>query len=276
MGQPATTHGTGNLDPGPATLSGVVPRSFISEQSAGSLLRNALALYRSNFRPLFLTYVVPTFPVLVLQQIAEGTENVGLYVATLVLGWLVSFFAIAALTVVLSDVCLGNEPTVRRAYGKLFKGGLWLRVLLTALLQTLVVLIGFLLLIVPGIVLAIRLLLGSTVVVLEGESGVKALKRSMHLTKGHFWRLFGLLALLSVMLFGMVFVALLGIGTVLAALDAMYEVTQLDIVIAILLGAVLQGVLYPIFFITVVLLYYDLRARKESYDVEMLSEDMMR
>lgn len=277
MAHTAASHGTHDAERSLSIGSTVAPRAFISEQTAGSLLRNALGLYRSNFRPLFLTYVLPTYPVLVLQMLTQVAPEPGaLFVVFAMLGWFVSFFATSALTVTVSDICLGNEPTLRRAYGKLLKGRLWLKVLFTGLLQTLAVAVGFLLLLIPGLVLMVRLLPASAVVVLEGESGIKALKRAMSLSKGHYWRLLGLILLLSLLIFALVFVASLVFGFVLAAVEAVFGTGVLDVAIAVLLGALLQGVMYPLFFIAIVLLYYDLRARKEAYDVEMLSEDMMR
>jgi hypothetical protein len=276
MAQTAATPSARELDGGPATTGEVVAPAFIAEQTAGSLVRNTLTLYRSSFRPLFLTYFLPTFPILVLQQVADGTGNVGLFLATALAGWVVSFLATSALTVVISDICLGNEPTVRRAYARLLKAGLWLRVLLTGLLQIAAVVAGFILLVIPGLVLMVRLLPCSTVVVLEGTAGTKALKRSLHLTKGHYWRLFGLLLLVTAIIFAALLVAMLGLGLLLLGLGHLFDAPRLDLAIAILLGALMQGVLYPMFFIAIVLLYYDLRARKEAYDVETLSEDMMR
>ena len=276
MAQPTATHGAQGLEREPALAGTVVPRAFIAEQSAGTLLRNTLALYRTNFRPLFLAYVLPTFPVLVLQQVAEATKNVGLYMVMVLVGWLVSFIAIGALTITISDICLGNLPMVRRAYGKILQGGLWLRLFLTGLLQTLLMAAGFLLLLIPGVFLTIRLIVCSTVVVLEGDSGMKAIKRSMNITKGHFWRLFAVLALLSLLAFALAFILMLPVGIALAVLESVLEEGHMQIVIGILVAALLQGVFYPMIFIAVVLLYYDLRARKEAYDVETLAEDMMR
>ena len=53
-----------------------------------------------------------------------------------------------------------------------------------------VVLVGLVLLILPGIYLCFRLLLCEVIVVAENTWGIECLKRSMELTKGKFWRVF--------------------------------------------------------------------------------------
>jgi hypothetical protein len=272
MAGPITTRDAQGLGGEPAAADTFAPRTFIAEQSAGSLLRNTVAVYRANFRPLFLAYILPTFPFLFLQQVAEATKNTAMFLTTAVIGWIVSFVALGALTVIISDICLGNVPLVQRAYGRILKDGIWLRLLVTGILQMLLWTVGLLLLLIPGIVLMIRMIVCSTVVVVEGDWGWKGIKRSMALSKGHFWRLFAVLALLSLILLALSVLAMIVIGIGVAVLGETY----LELAIGVLFGALMQGVLYPMLFIAIVLLYYDLRARKEAYDVEALAEDMMR
>lgn len=252
--------------------------SFIAEQSTGSLLRNVMALYRSNFRPLFLTYFLPTFPVLVVQQLANWEGNRSVAIAASIVALIVSLFAVGALTVTISDIALGNEPSVRRSYNKLLKGQLWLKLFLTNVLQVLAILLGCLLFLIPGFVLMIRLLVTSTVVILEGESGRRALVRSMFLTKGHFWRLFGIYMLLVLIVSVVTMVVAFASGFLLGLIADLMgaERGTTEQVLLVLSVALTQGFMYPMLFIELVLMYYDLRARKEAYDLQALSEDMMR
>ena len=275
MAQPIA-HDEQDLALQPARANTIAPRAFIAEQSVGSLLRNTVALYRTNFRALVLAYALPTFPVLLLQQLAQAAQNMGLFVVTVLLGSVVSFFAVGALTFIISDICLGNVPSVSRAYARILKGGLWWRLLWTTILQMILWMVGMLLLLIPGIFLMIRMVVCSTVVILEGDSGMKAIKRSMSLSKGHFWRLFAVLAVLGLVIFALTMVAMIPIGIGFALLASQIGESQLQMLMAILLAPLMQGVLYPMLFIAIVLLYYDLRVRKEAYDVDALAEDMMR
>ena len=54
MVQPATTQNAQGMQEQGADRGVLAPRTFLSEQSVGSVIRNTMALYRSNFRPLFL------------------------------------------------------------------------------------------------------------------------------------------------------------------------------------------------------------------------------
>jgi hypothetical protein len=186
----------------------------------------------------------------------------------------VVFVISGALTVALSDICLGNRPTVRRSYSRILAHKRWWYLLSTTVLLTLAMYLGLILLVVPGMWLAIRALFTSIVVTLEGRRNRDAIRRSLQLTKGQFWRIFGLLmlasliaeALLVVLVLVLTFgVSLLALGTGLAAQ-----------VMAALIYVLAVGIFLPAIGLTTVLLYYDQRVRREAYDPQALSEDLMR
>jgi hypothetical protein len=103
-------------------------------------------------------------------------------VAVAVLPYMVAIFvAGGAMTVVVSDICLGNRPKVVRAYGHILGQRRWWRMLWTGLLLVLLGYAGFLLLVLPGIWVLTRGFLTSIVVVLEGRKGMDAIKRSFAL-----------------------------------------------------------------------------------------------
>lgn len=70
----------------------------------------------------------------------------------------------------------------------------------TNLLFILIVAGGFLLFIIPGIIWAIRYQYAMAVNVDEGLSGIAAIKRSGQLTKGHFWEVMSVPAILAIAL----------------------------------------------------------------------------
>jgi uncharacterized membrane protein len=76
---------------------------------------------------------------------------------------------------------------------------LFLNYLAASILEGIIVTIGFILLIVPGIFLAIRLSLTPFVVVGQQAGPIAALKESWRLTQGSFWKLF-LLAIASLVI----------------------------------------------------------------------------
>ena len=84
----------------------------------------------------------------------------------------------------------------------------WGRMWWTRFLSALVLFLGFLLLVVPGIYLLVRLSLVEPVIVQERISGSAAMRRSFQLTEGRFWLVFklGLVVLGIIVLAFVVFV----------------------------------------------------------------------
>ena len=239
-------------------------RPLFGEQTVGSLIRNVWRVYRDHFVLIVLTYFLPTFPLVVFAQMIRGSSH-GLELALLFAYTVSQFVAGSALTVTLSDICLGTMPTVRRSYSRVLRGRTWLKVLTTAVLTLGLFYLGLLLLCVPGIWFAARAMFSSTIVVLEGRSGRNAIRRSFDLTRGQFWRLLSLVMLsflppLVITLFGGIVADAAGAKDVIEALTNLLT----------------QGLTVPAVGITIVLLYYDQRVRRESYDAHALSEDLMR
>lgn len=242
--------------------------NYLVEHSAGSIIRGAFQIYFRHFSTLFLIYVLPVMPVAVLQGEAEMTGKTSLIVLSALLTLTVSYFAFGAVTVAVSDICLGNQPSIKRSYARIL-GKLVLLLLLTNLLQILAVAIGFVLLVVPGLVLFLWLILSPSVVVLEGRSGVAALKRSKQLGDGSHWRNAGLLLLLAVMMF------VIG-GVVGGVFGALFPDLVNHWIFRTLLTTFQVGLATPITLIAFVLIYYDRRVRKENYNARALAEDLAR
>lgn len=97
-------------------------------------------------------------------------------------------------------------PAIRAAMPKLAP------LLVTSLLNAILVCLGLVLLVAPGLFLATMLLVSPMACILEGRSPVESLKRSRELTRGHRWQLLGLLLVLLV--------AQLGAGLVISVPSA--------------------------------------------------------
>lgn len=82
------------------------------------------------------------------------------------------------------------------------------------IITTIAVLVGLVLLIVPGIILALMFIFATYLVVDTGRGPIEALKESMRITKGHKWGLFALmLALIGINILGML---ALGVGLLIS------------------------------------------------------------
>ena len=116
-----------------------------------------------------------------------------------------------------------------------------------------------------------RYMFACQICVIERRGPIQSLRRSRHLIRGLFWRTVGLgmamVALIYLMLFAVGVVW--GLVSVTLSLEA-YQALFDDVVVRLL------TILFtPPLLIAFVLLYYDLRVRKENYDSNALTLDLM-
>jgi hypothetical protein len=238
---------------------------LLDEQTMSSLFVNIVHVYRHHFRVIFFCCALPMLPLLLLLEFLKITEPT-VQLLGLLLYYMGIFVISGVLTVVLSDICLGNRPTVRRSYARILSGNRWWNLFSTGLLYSLAMSLG-LLLILPGLWLMVRGFFTSIIVALEGRRSGDAIRRSFALTKGQAWRIMGLL----LPLFLLMIVPTIFQVIVVSELPAMAAS-----VVTILVSFVLSTTLTPAIALTMVLLYYDQRVRREAYDAQALSEDLMR
>ena len=134
-------------------------------------------------------------------------------------------------------------------------------VLLVSVLVGLAVIGGLILFIIPGIYIAIRLCVSIEALVVEGRRGTEAMGRSWGLVGGHWWHAFGTLV-----------VAGLLTGIVNAVITAPFGATGW--VVQGVAAALATVVTLPYGALVGVLLYLDLRARKERLTIETLRTDL--
>jgi hypothetical protein len=123
-------------------------------------------------------------------------------------------------------------------------------VIATVALYALIVIGGFLLLIVPGIWLSVRLYFGAQVAVVDGVGPAEALRRSSRLVDGRWWSTFGRL-LLGGIIFSIIVIPLY-------ALVAFVD----NGVLFVLASIVLDTVSLSLTALFGTLLFFDLRARR--------------
>ena len=145
-----------------------------------------------------------------------------------------------------------RNPSAREA----ITGGLemFTPVFLAVMLAALGVAVGLLLLILPGIYLAIRWYFVPQAVILERARGAQALERSAVLVKGSWWRVFAIGLVAS--LIAAAAVSALAIPAALLAEAADRAV------IALLISLLTDSLTAPFVAIVGTLLYFDLRARR--------------
>ena len=252
----------------------------------GELLDRTFTLYRNNFLlfagiialPLLAHLAVSVGFTLWASTMMPTKGNPAVnpaYIATTLFGQFIGFIINAlaleighgATVLAVSDVYLGRSANVRRSFS-LLKGKV-LRLLGVAFLSGLIVGAGFIALIIPGIILACRLAVAVPITMLEDEYPAASISRSMELTKGFAMQIF-LIGLL-IWVIG-VAVAVLFQSPFLFLL-AMQKNGVLPMGIQIinhLCTFIAQVLVGPIGTIAFALMYYNLRVRKEAFDLQHL------
>lgn len=105
------------------------------------------------------------------------------------------------------------------------------------------------------------------VIVLEGASVGAAFARSLALTEGAVWRVMGVF-LLVFTIFGALFALLVAVGAM-----TMMQAPRFVTLYSVLSGAI-NVFVYPIYTVFITLLYYDLRIRRDGYDLEVMSREL--
>lgn len=134
------------------------------------------------------------------------------------------------------------------------------------LLVVVSVLLGLLLLVVPGIFLAVRLSMTIPALVLERLGPGQAYGRSWSLVAGNWWRTFAVLLLTMLILTIFTMVIGGGIGAALGA--AAPDAQGLAAVVVTAVNILVYVLLYPVVAAILTVLYYDLRVRQEGHGLE--------
>jgi hypothetical protein len=246
--------------------------------SVGEILDTSFSLYRRHFGALATVSLVCTGLPLVLRLFVEASGGLFANLTLVLLYFLclvvLSLVATGATVFIVSESYLGRPLTAREALVRAtpHMG----RILVASLLMGLVILLGFLLMVIPGVILAVGLAVAIPAVVLEaGRSASGALSRSWELTRGSRWRIFGLGLTLFVLLYIPV-VAISGLVAVLVPRGAAagFGASSTATIVALAIGGVVQLFIYPLFYCVLTVTYYDLRVRKEGFDLELLASSL--
>jgi hypothetical protein len=243
--------------------------------SVGEILDVSFTLYRRHFATLGTIAVLCSgLPVLLSLYIeASGGvwQNIPLTLMYYVVFTVLSSIATAATVFVVSESYLGRPLTAASALHRATP--LLGRLIVCSLLFAIVVGFGFLFFMIPGIVLLCGLLLAFPALVLEpGNSPTGALSRSWSLTRGSRLRMLGLLVTIVILLYVPI-VALGAIATLVLPADSGTAVLTPGLLTMAVVG-VLQMLLYPLLYCVLTVAYYDLRVRKEGFDLEVLASTL--
>jgi hypothetical protein len=249
------------------------------------MLDAGFRLFRARFGTLMICVLVPILPFTILgtvlqasidphafdvnattAEVDSGTAAAGLGVGSLVQSAAIAL-AIAACFKAISAAYLGERAdagdSLRYALGRTIP------LILCYIVFVIIVSIGTLLLIIPGIWLATKLSMSFAALVFERKGPFGALGRSWRLTGGNFWRVFGTLLVVAII----VIVFQLVVGGIVGAILGGSNASELAAaIVTTILNVLLLAVTYPLWAAVVSVVYYDLRVRNEGFDLQLLAQ----
>jgi hypothetical protein len=244
----------------------------------GEILRAAFQLYRRHWRTLMAIAAVVVVPLTLLQygighwfrshgQQLHGQAEVS-----------ASFWAVASASLLAAVVALllyqvltgaitrniatevtGQDLNLEQSYR--FGFARLGPILVVSVLVGLATLLGLIVFIIPGIYIGVRLAVSTQALVVEGRRGTDAMRRSWELVGGHWWH-----AALTVLVAGLITAVVNAVITAPFGAGAWF--------IQGIAAAIATTVTLPYGAVVGVLLYLDLRARKERLDLGTLEADL--
>jgi len=235
--------------------------------SFGEVLDGALVLLRRHFGLVLGIAIVcegiPTATDVYIDLTGGASQNPGLSLLDRLLTLVGSVLVTGATVRVVSEAYLGQSPLFGDAMR--FAGSRFGAILGANIMSGILTVLALLALVIPGIVVACGYSVAAEAAALESGSSSDALRRSWELTKGFRWKALGL-GVVSICLILVVFVGVGVLGGILGGVMG-----GLDVVLAVI-GACVSMLIYPVISCVFTVFYYDLRVRKEGFDLEMLSQ----
>jgi hypothetical protein len=222
------------------------PRPAAKRIAVGDVIGETFSIYRDNVGPLLGSAIAVFVVVGLLAGILQGVGGVtlGLLAAALRLAGHALYTGFVVKLV--QDVRDGRRD---ETVGELFSAAapFILALIGFGVLFGIAVTIGFVLLIVPGLILITFWSVGAPAIVVEGIGPIEAFGRSWRLVRGNAWSVFGTLLV--------VLLIVIGIGIVLAAIATPIGDGEVATWIASIVSTTITA---PIFAIAVTVLYFEL------------------
>ena len=234
--------------------------------SIGNVVSQTFSIYSRNFIPFFLLAFVVSLPSLLVQlsMLQDPNDPTPTFAAgslvAILLSSLLNLIVTASILYGVYQQMRGQRFTVGRSLQ--IAAARLLPIIGVSIVSTFIIWIGLILLVIPGIILALMLMVAVPAIVVERVGVFDALSRSKDLTEGHRLELLGLIVLYMIIMWivmavvGVVLGMITGFGT-----GVLWTVLWQAFSVAIgLISSVGLGVLY-----------YELRRSKEGLDLNDLA-----
>ncbi|MEO8201622.1 MAG: hypothetical protein ABI679_13930 [Gemmatimonadota bacterium] len=242
--------------------------------SVGEIIDHSFAIYRRQFAALLLITLlangIPAILGIYVTASGGGDAHPLLFLVSLIANVALGSLATAATVFLVSESYLGRSISAGDAFQRAVKY-IWPLVLLSIGVGLLIGL-GFLLLIVPGFIALCGLILATQALVLEDLTPSEARNRSWNLTKGFRWKMLGLLVVLGII----ILIPSIGLGVLVETTSTAKITGQVDTqtIVWVAVQQLITIVIYPLLYCALTIAYYDLRVRKEGFDLELLESTL--
>ncbi len=271
--------------PPPGGAGGTGGGPGLPQRGIGEILSTAFEIYKSNAAGLLLIVAIVVVPLSFIGAFIEGvvfapdTETVTVLgetfetVSPRAAGAAILVALVGALIAVVINAVLQAALMRGAALGSIgdpvdidasYKWGFarFGSVLLISILVGLAVIGGFILLIIPGLIFLVMFSVSIPALVVENLRGTEAMSRSWNLVKGFFWHAVGVIIVAAII--GAV------VGGIIGAIGGD------NWFLAWIFQAIAQIITAPFAAIVSVLLYLDLRARREALTADVLRGELNR
>jgi uncharacterized membrane protein len=240
----------------------------------GQVFSRAWSVFSRNFLTFTLVTGIASLPSLLIQQPVPGPQvnpfqNLGLrvfvFVLAVVLGTLSQAIVLYGAFQVMRGRPIDLAQSARIGLRRFFP------IVGLAISMTVLIFLGSLLLVVPGLILFVMWFVATPACVVEGLGPFRSMGRSRELTKGHRWKVFGLQ--LAILIPALVVGAI--VGAVIFALSGASGFLAVATALSSTLGQVVNliwSAIWKAFYaIVIVVAYHDLRVAKEGVDTEQIA-----
>jgi hypothetical protein len=272
------------------TTTSEATRPRLRPLSLGEILDVSIKICLAHWRTLLKAVLVVVVPVQIVSTILtadytvssfdfstsppqtpeESLDELNQYLGGLAISGLLQvcavLFATAACFRAIAQAYLGETTDWRSSLSYALR--LAPSLLLLTVLYVLGVILGTVLFVAPGIWLYVAWAFAMPALLVERLRGRKALGRSFQLVKGRWWRTFGIIAV-GFILAAIISTVVQGAFLIGIVVDADNDV--LVLVLATIAGIVGLAVSTPFQAALLTVVYFDLRVRKEGFDLELLA-----
>ncbi len=236
----------------------------------GRVLGRSFGVLGRHFIQFLIVSMIPITPLAVVLGVAvvpmvgvknpdpSATARLGFLIIGAAAFWILAYMVAQAVVLYGTFQDMRGRPAhfgeaIGRGFARFFP------ILGLAICTTLAVMGGLLLLLVPGIMFALMFYVSLPALVVERLGPIQSMKRSAALTKGHRWKVLGIVLLVALL-------SAIGAGVVSAVLGVVGGPT-----VAIVGRFLWQAIMGAFGAVVVAVIYHDLRAAREGIDVDRMA-----